>query len=74
MRNYRDARAALGKKFEVAIGLETSNDIIRKDCINKGFSFSDFTRASEVAKKNDVTVKAYLMQKPPVSFRRNCHE
>jgi len=59
------AREALGKKFEVAMGLETSNDIIRKDCINKGFSFSDFTRASEVAKKNDVTVKAYLMQKPP---------
>ncbi|MFZ3166643.1 MAG: archaeosine biosynthesis radical SAM protein RaSEA [Candidatus Methanoperedens sp.] len=60
-----EASAALGKKFEVAIGLETSNDVIRKDCINKGFSFSDFTRASEVAKKNDVTVKAYLMQKPP---------
>ena len=60
-----EAREALGKKFEVAMGLETSNDVIRKDCINKGFSFSDFTRASEVAKKNDVTVKAYLMQKPP---------
>ena len=59
------AVAALGKKFEVAMGLETSNDVIRKDCINKGFSFSDFTRASEVARKNDVTVKAYLMQKPP---------
>ncbi|HEX7627790.1 MAG TPA: archaeosine biosynthesis radical SAM protein RaSEA [Candidatus Methanoperedens sp.] len=60
-----EACAALGKKFEVAIGLETSNDVIRKDCINKGFSFSDFTRASEVAGKNGVTVKAYLMQKPP---------
>ncbi|MFZ3384433.1 MAG: archaeosine biosynthesis radical SAM protein RaSEA [Candidatus Methanoperedens sp.] len=60
-----EAVAAVGKKFEVAIGLETSNDVIRKDCINKGFSFSDFTRASEVARKNDVTVKAYLMQKPP---------
>lgn len=60
-----EAREALGKRFEVAMGLETSNDLIRKDCINKGFSFSDFTGASEVAKKNDVTVKAYLMQKPP---------
>jgi len=59
------AREALGKKFEVAMGLETSNDVIRKDCINKGFSFSDFTGASEIAKNNDVTVKAYLMQKPP---------
>jgi radical SAM enzyme (TIGR01210 family) len=48
-----------------AMGLETSNDVIRKDCINKGFTFSDFTRASEIARNNDVTVKAYLMQKPP---------
>ncbi|VVB52242.1 Uncharacterised protein [uncultured archaeon] len=60
-----EVREALGKKFEVAMGLETSNDVIRKDCINKGFSFFDFTRASEVARKNGVTVKAYLMQKPP---------
>ncbi len=53
------------KKFEVAIGLETSNDMIRKDCINKGFSFSDFVRACEVAKKESVSVKAYLLLKPP---------
>lgn len=60
-----EAKEALGKNFEVAIGLETSNDLIRKDCINKGFSFSDFIRASEIARKNGVTVKGYLMQKPP---------
>ena len=57
--------AALGKRFEVAIGLETSNDIIRKDCINKGFLFSDFVRASEVAGQEGATVKAYLLLKPP---------
>lgn len=61
----REARTALGKTFEVAMGLETSNDMIRKDCINKGFSFQDFIRASEIAKKNDTSVKAYLMLKPP---------
>ncbi len=59
------AVSALGKRFEVAIGLETSSDVIRKDCINKGFRFSDFVRASEVAKKKDASVKAYLMLKPP---------
>ena len=57
--------ASLGKRFEVAIGLETSNDVIRKDCINKGFTFSDFARAGEVAKRAGATVKAYLMLKPP---------
>ncbi|MBU4373261.1 MAG: archaeosine biosynthesis radical SAM protein RaSEA [Euryarchaeota archaeon] len=56
---------AFGKRFEVAIGLETSNDMIRKECINKGFTFSDFVRASEAAKKEGATVKAYLMLKPP---------
>lgn len=59
-----ECKDILGKKFEVAIGLETSNDQIRKDCINKGFSFSDFKRASIVAKENNVTVKAYLLLKP----------
>ncbi len=56
---------AFGKRFEVAIGLETSNDMIRKDCINKGFSFSDFVRASGVARQEGATVKAYLLLKPP---------
>ncbi len=56
---------SFGKKFEVAIGLETSNDMIRKDCINKGFSFSDFVDASVVAWHEGVTVKAYLLLKPP---------
>ncbi len=58
------AVSALGKPFEVAIGLETSNDMIRKDCINKGFSFSDFRDASIIARKHDVTLKAYLLLKP----------
>ncbi|WP_370575997.1 archaeosine biosynthesis radical SAM protein RaSEA [Methanomethylovorans sp.] len=51
--------------FEVAIGLETSSDLIRKHSINKGFTFRDFTRAAEVAKANSVAVKTYLMLKPP---------
>ncbi len=59
-----EAISALGKRFEVAIGLETSNDMIRKDCINKGFLLSDFVGASEVAGQEGVTVKAYLLLKP----------
>lgn len=52
------------KPFELAFGLETSSDKIRKDSINKGFTFQDFVRAAETAKKYGVTVKAYLMLKP----------
>ncbi len=63
--NIRACLEILDKKpFELAFGLETSSDRIRKDSINKGFTFRDFTRASEIAKKNGVTVKAYLMLKP----------
>jgi radical SAM enzyme (TIGR01210 family) len=52
------------KPFELAFGLETSSDKIRKDSINKGFTFQDFVRAAQTAKTYGVTVKSYLMLKP----------
>ncbi len=53
------------ERLEIAVGLETSNDKIRIECINKNFLFKDFVRASETAKKYGVTTKAYLLLKPP---------
>jgi radical SAM enzyme (TIGR01210 family) len=53
------------ERLEIAVGLETSNDKIRLECINKNFLFKDFIRASETAKKHGVTTKAYLLLKPP---------
>jgi radical SAM enzyme (TIGR01210 family) len=47
-----------------AIGLETSSDFIREKCINKGFTFKDFTDAVRRAKKAGAGVKAYLLLKP----------
>ena len=47
-----------------AIGLETTNDRIREKCIDKGFAFSDFTRAASVAHSAGAGVKAYLLFKP----------
>lgn len=58
-------RDAISKKLEIAIGVETSSDDIRVDCINKGFLFEDFIRASKIAHQFDSTVKAYLLLKPP---------
>jgi hypothetical protein len=52
-------------EFEIAIGLETSSDIIRRDSINKGFKFSDFVKAAQIADEHDATTKAYLLLKPP---------
>jgi len=51
--------------LEVGIGLETANDFIRKELINKGFTFEDFKKASETLRDAGISVKAYLLLKPP---------
>jgi len=51
---------------EFAIGLETTNDLIRQHIIRKGFSFADFVAASEVVHAQGGRIKAYLLQKPPL--------
>lgn len=63
--NVRDCVSVLkNTPFEVAMGLETSSDEIRKRSINKGFTFKNFTDAATAAKENGATVKSYLMLKP----------
>jgi radical SAM enzyme (TIGR01210 family) len=52
-------------RLEIAIGLETSSDTIRMDCINKGFTFNDFIKASDIARVMGVSIKVYLLLKPP---------
>ncbi|MHA2270875.1 MAG: archaeosine biosynthesis radical SAM protein RaSEA [Candidatus Hodarchaeales archaeon] len=53
------------KNLTIAIGLETSNDSIRRDCINKGFTLSEFERAIETISEFGFRKKAYLLLKPP---------
>lgn len=59
------ALAGLNTKLEVGIGVESSNDIVLRDSVNKGHAFDSFPRAAEVCKRHGVSVKAYLMCKPP---------
>jgi len=47
-----------------AIGLETSSDPIREKCINKGFTYADFTAAKSRAKAAGACIKTYLLLKP----------
>ena len=54
-----------GLETDVAIGLETATDRIRRDCVNKYFEFSDFEAACAEAAAADAGVKAYLLLKPP---------
>jgi len=52
-------------RTEVAIGLETSNDLVREHSIQKGFSFEEFKEAAKVVQKVGGSVKTYLLLKPP---------
>jgi len=54
----------------IAMGLETRDDRIREKCINKGFSWEDFLRASRTARSAGAGVKAYLLVKPPFLTER----
>jgi len=53
------------KYIEIGIGLETTNDYIRANYVNKGFSFEDFKDCATLCKENGIGVKAYLLFKPP---------
>jgi archaeosine synthase beta-subunit len=55
----------LVERFEVGIGVESADLRVLRDSINKGHAFEEFPRASEVARRHGVSVKAYLMAKPP---------
>lgn len=61
-------------ELEVGIGLETADDFIRENCINKGFTFADFVSAAEKIKAFDFRVKCYLLLKPPFLSEREAIE
>jgi len=48
----------------IAMGLETTNDIIREKCIDKGNTFQDFCDAAERIHAEGAGVKTYLLMKP----------
>ena len=51
--------------LDVAVGLETTNDEIREECIGKGMKFEDYLRVVDIAYKLGVGIKTYLLLKPP---------
>lgn len=53
------------KTFEVGIGLETSNDLLRAQAINKGFTFKSYTTAAKRLTHLRFGVKTYVLMKPP---------
>lgn len=55
----------LVEKMEVGIGVESSNFRVLRDSVNKGHAFDAFPAAAAACKRHNVSVKSYLMCKPP---------
>ncbi|TFF84049.1 TIGR01210 family radical SAM protein, partial [Candidatus Heimdallarchaeota archaeon] len=51
--------------LELGIGLESSNDYIRLNHINKGFTFKQFREAVSIGQEYDIRIKSYILLKPP---------
>ena len=66
------------KIFEVAMGLESANDDIRLQRINKGFTLEDFQKSMDIINKlkSDFKVqgKVYLLVKPVLTSEREAIE
>lgn len=57
--------SGLTQKLEVGIGVESANLRVLRDSINKGHAFETFPEAAVACQRHGVSVKAYLMCKPP---------
>jgi archaeosine synthase beta-subunit len=51
--------------FEIGVGLESSDDFIRNEIINKGFLWDDFLKVIALLHSFNFGIKAYLLFKPP---------
>ncbi len=56
--------AAAVDELELAIGLESANDFVLDNCINKGFSFKDYKDSIEDL-PDEISIRTYLLLKPP---------
>ncbi len=52
-------------RIEIAIGLESANNDILKNSINKGFFWEDFERSAKLVLESGANIKPYLLFKPP---------
>ena len=60
-------RQVLGKdvELEIGLGLESVNDWVRKNCINKMLSLDTFAEAVELCHRCGATVYVHVLIKPP---------
>jgi radical SAM enzyme (TIGR01210 family) len=64
----------LAQKFEIALGLESANDVVLRHAVNKMWGLREHVRAAELAHEVGATVKSYLLLKPPFLTEREAIE
>ena len=57
-------------KFEIALGLESANDVVLRHAVNKYWGLREHVRAADLAHGVGATVKSYLLLKPPFLTER----
>lgn len=58
------------ENLEIALGLESANDFVLENSINKGFRLEDYISAAKILNDMDIGVKTYLLIKPPFLSER----
>jgi len=63
--NKAESLKQFSGRLQVAMGMESTDPEVLKYLINKNYSYEDFKRASELLHRNGISVRAYLLMKPP---------
>jgi radical SAM enzyme (TIGR01210 family) len=58
------------KNLEIALGLESANDFVSENSINKGFKLQDYIKATNILNDLGLSIKTYLLIKPPFLTER----
>jgi len=61
-------------RFEIALGLESANDVVLRHAVNKFWGLREHVRAANLAHEVGATVKSYLLLKPPFLTEREAIE
>ena len=60
--------------LEIALGLESTDDLVLRHSVNKVWGLKEHARAATLAREAGVTVKTYLLIKPPFLTEREAIE
>ncbi len=54
----------------IAIGLESANDLVIENSVNKGSTFQKYVKAADMIRNHGVELRTYLLLKPPFLSER----